>query len=143
VLEHSNGLRSRLPSVSVKLHLFARLLRVALAAFGILLEDIVGRLRSRLSHARHESHSAIADSVADFAQPGDQPWATAGNNSRHYLETSLLSPTRFLFVYDDVFVDTRLDSGTDKPRGCGPIWTSTLRASSSSATARRGSVIRR
>ena len=114
VLERLNGLRSRLPSVSTKLRLIAGLLLVAIAAFGIVREDIVGRLQSKLSHARRKSHSAIAYSVAELARPGDQLWATAGNNSRYYLETGLLSPTRFLFVYDHVFVDTWLDSGTDK-----------------------------
>jgi 4-amino-4-deoxy-L-arabinose transferase-like glycosyltransferase len=108
------GLRAKLPGSSKRVGLAVAVVALAVVAFGVVREDLSGRLQAKLENARDDSESAITAAILAAAEYDDALWATSGNNSRYYLETGLLSPTRFLFVYDHVFVDTWLDSGAQK-----------------------------
>ncbi|MCA8979512.1 MAG: glycosyltransferase family 39 protein [Planctomycetes bacterium] len=108
------GLRAKLPAASKRLGLVVAVVALAAVAFGVVREDLVGRFRAKFAAAREFRSSAIATAILAEARPGDTLWATSGNNSRYYLETGLLSPTRYLFVFDHVFVDSWLDTGAEK-----------------------------
>ena len=108
------GLRSKLPTASTRVRVVIAAVALAILAFGVVREDVFGRLQAKLVAARRTPSSAIADAIRADARPGDMLWATSGNNSRYYLATGLLSPTRYLFVFDHVFVDSWQSSGAEK-----------------------------
>lgn len=108
------GSRARLLAASTRLRLTVATLVLAVIAFGVVREDVTGRLQAKLAAASIEHTSAISTAINNDARPGDMLWATSGNNSRYYLATGLLSPTRYLFVFDHVFVDSWQSSGAEK-----------------------------
>jgi hypothetical protein len=108
------GPRSKLPTASTRVRVVIAVVALAILAFGVVREDVFGRLQAKLAAARRTPSSAIVDAINADARPGDMLWATSGNNSRYYLATGLLSPTRYLFVFDHVFVDSWQSSGEEK-----------------------------
>lgn len=60
---------------------------------------------------------AISQTILERKKPGDTLWAGRGDNSKFYFETGLLSPSKYIYVYDHLFLDTWLNSGQEK-RDC-------------------------
>jgi hypothetical protein len=56
----------------------------------------------------------ISQYVVDHARPGDLLWTASGHYSRHYVETGLLSPTRYLAPFEHHFIDSPRDSASEK-----------------------------
>jgi 4-amino-4-deoxy-L-arabinose transferase-like glycosyltransferase len=77
----------------------------------VTLETYLARLTAPVGKYRI---AEISQYVVDNARPGDTLWTTSGHYSRHYVETGLLSPTRYLAPFEHHFIDSRRVSASEK-----------------------------
>jgi hypothetical protein len=57
---------------------------------------------------------SLTSAVTELKQEGDTLWVPWINNSRYYHETALLSPIRYPYIADHLFLDTPKSTGEDK-----------------------------
>lgn len=62
----------------------------------------------------HPPVGAISRAIIRHRHDGDTLWAGRGENAKHYQETGLLSPVKYLYVYDHSFLDTWGSSAQEK-----------------------------
>jgi hypothetical protein len=68
----------------------------------------------QFAEAKPSRIGSLSLAIRNRARVGDTLWAGDGANARIYVETGLLSPTRYLYVYIHSFFDTMLDSAQEK-----------------------------
>lgn len=56
----------------------------------------------------------VSRMLQDERDKGATLWVNLGDNSRYYSESGLLSPVKYLYVLDHLFLDTRLSTGEEK-----------------------------
>ncbi len=57
---------------------------------------------------------ALSQTLREKARPGDTLWCGLGDNSKYYLESGLLSPTRYLYLFEHHFLGSWLSTGQEK-----------------------------
>lgn len=57
---------------------------------------------------------ALSQTLREKARAGDTLWCGLGDNAKYYLESGLLSPTRYLYIFEHHFLDSRLSTGQEK-----------------------------
>ncbi len=56
----------------------------------------------------------ISYSLKSRKEPGDTFWAHLGENARYYTEAGLLSPSKYIYLYDHLFLDSWLTTAEEK-----------------------------
>ena len=56
----------------------------------------------------------ISQAIRERKKAGDTIWVVVGDNSRYYLETGLLSPTKYIYLFEHLFLDTRNSTREEK-----------------------------
>lgn len=56
----------------------------------------------------------ISSAILEHAEEGDTLWCGFGENSEFYFETRLLSPTKYLYIYEHIFLDSYKSSKREK-----------------------------
>ena len=63
---------------------------------------------------RQSEVGVLSQWLLDKKQEGDRLWANVGENSKYYVETKLLSPTKYFYIFEHHFLDTVLSTREEK-----------------------------
>ena len=74
-------------------------------------DDYLNRLKAPQVRAQV---GPVAKYIMTNSRPDDTIWATSGHNSRFYIETRRLSPTKYFYLLDWTFLDTMKSTGEEK-----------------------------
>lgn len=93
---------------SSKQYLFEIILILIIPCFFIMESNFIQRLQYPMGNPKI---GALSQRLIELKQPGDTLWCNLGDNSKYYVESNMLSPTKYLYVFPHSFLDTSLTTG--------------------------------
>lgn len=70
-----------------------------------------------ISPAKKVTGDSVVEYIKANSSKKDSIWMTTGSFSKYYIESERLSPTKYFYIFDHLFVDTYLSTSKEKIEG--------------------------